>query len=115
MKQQITCVICPKGCRMTAEMTGDKIVVTGNTCKNGERHAVAELTNPVRTLTSSVRVENRADTMVSVKSQEAISKWKLAEAMEQIHRTKVRAPICIGDVILPDFFGTALIATKDIG
>lgn len=114
MKKQITCIVCPRGCRMTAEVTENGIVVTGNTCKNSEQHAIAEVTNPVRTLTSSVRVENRTDTMVSVKSQEPISKGKLAEAMDRVHSTKVQAPIHIGDVILSDFFGTNLVATKSI-
>ena len=114
MKQQITCIVCPRGCRMTAEVTESGIVVTGNSCKNGEKHAIAELTNPVRTLTSSVRVENRTDTMVSVKSQAPIPKGKMAEAMERIHSTRVQAPVHIGDVILPNFFGTNLVATKEI-
>ena len=36
MKKTITCIVCPRGCAMTAEVTDGKITVTGNTCPRGE-------------------------------------------------------------------------------
>lgn len=99
---------------MTAEVTADGITVTGNSCSRGKKHAIQECTNPVRTLTSTVRVENRPDTMVSVKSAAPIPKARLFDAMAQIRSARVSAPVAIGDVILPDVFGTDIIATKSI-
>lgn len=114
MKRRITCIICPRGCTMTAQVEGDRITVTGNACPRGEKHAVVECTNPVRTLTTTVRVANREDTMVSVKSAAPIAKEKIMEAMERIRSATAAAPIAIGDVIVPDVFGTEIVATREI-
>ncbi len=114
MKKTITCVICPRGCTMTADIQGQSITVSGNACARGEKHAIGECTNPVRSLTSIVRVSNRADTMVSVKSAAPVPKGKLFEIMDIIRTTAVEAPVKIGDVILPDICGTDIVATKEI-
>lgn len=114
MKKTITCVICPRGCTMTADIQGETITVTGNACNRGEKHAIGECTNPVRSLTSIVRVSNREDTMVSVKSAAPIPKAKMFEIMDKIHSTAVEAPVKIGDVVIADLFGTDIIATKEI-
>lgn len=115
MKRQITCIVCPRGCVMTADISGDAIQVTGNACSRGEQHAIGECTNPVRSITSTVRVANREDTMLSVKSEAPVPKGKLFDIMEMIRRTSVNAPVAIGDVVLSDVFGTNIIATKEIG
>ena len=114
MKREITCIVCPRGCRMTADIQAERITVTGHSCTRGEKHAVAEILHPVRSLTSIVRVSNRLDTMVSVKSEAPVPKEKMFAIMERIHATTVKAPIEIGDVILDDIFGTRIVATKQI-
>ena len=114
MKREITCIVCPRGCRMTADIQGDTITVTGHTCPRGEKHAMAEILNPVRSLTSIVRVSNRSDTMVSVKSAAPIPKGEMFAIMERIHETTVEAPVAIGDVIIDNVCGTRIVATKEI-
>ncbi len=114
MKRNITCIVCPRGCRMTAEVEGERIAVTGNTCPMGEKHAIGEILHPVRSLTSIVRVENRPDTMVSVKSEAPIPKDEMLAIMEIIHKTTVIAPVAIGDCIIDNIAGTRIIATKEI-
>ena len=114
MKKQITCIVCPRGCTMTAEMDGEHISVTGNSCPRGEKHAIAECTHPVRTLTSSVHVSNRQGIMVSVKSAEPIPKEKMFEIMERIRSARAEAPVKVGDVIIPNVYGTNIVATKEI-
>ena len=114
MTRNITCIICPRGCQMTAEITEAGVRVTGHTCARGEAYAVAECTNPVRTVTSIVRVNNRTDTMVSVKTAVPIPKASMLALMEQLRAATVSAPIRIGDIVLPDAFGTQVIATKNI-
>lgn len=114
MKRSITCIVCPKGCVMEADIHGDQIKVIGNSCPRGEKHAIDEILHPTRTLTSVIRVSNRTDTMVSVKSAQPVPKDKLFEIMDLIHTTAVRAPIAIGDVLIPDVYGTQIVATKEI-
>ena len=114
MKREITCIVCPRGCRMTADIQAERITVTGHSCTRGEKHAVAEILHPVRSLTSIVRVSNRRDTMVSVKSEAPVPKEEMFAIMERIHAATVEAPIEIGDVILDNICGTKIVATKQI-
>ena len=114
MKREITCIVCPRGCRMTADIQGETITVIGHTCPRGEKHAMDEILHPVRSLTSIVRVSNRPDTMVSVKSEMPIPKGEMFAIMEKIHATTVEAPVAIGDCIIDNICGTRIVATKEI-
>lgn len=112
--RNITCIICPRGCGLTVEETADGLKVLGNVCPRGEKYAIEECTHPVRTVTSFIRVDNREDTMVSVKTSAPIPKESMFEAMKMIRSAKAAAPIAIGDVLIADVFGADIIATKSI-
>ena len=99
---------------MLAEMERDYICVTGNSCPKGKEYAVNECLHPVRTVTATVRVANRPDTMVSVKTEQPVAKDKMAEVMAVLRSTQVNAPLSIGDVILQNLCGTNILATKSI-
>lgn len=114
MTRDMTCIICPRGCALKVEINGGNITVTGNSCPKGRQYAVDECTNPTRTVTSSVRVENREDTMVSVKTASPVPKDKIFEVMRLIRAKSVCAPVGIGDIIIKDVFGTNIVATKNI-
>lgn len=114
MTRDMTCIICPRGCALKVEINGDNITVTGNSCPKGRQYAIDECSNPTRTVTSSVRVENREDTMVSVKTASPIPKDKIFEVMRLIRAKSVCAPVGIGDIIIKDVFGTNIVATKNI-
>lgn len=114
MKKVLTCIICPRGCTVEVNIDGDSISVKGNACPRGEKYAIAECTNPTRTVTSVVRLSNRTDTMVSVKTAEPIPKSHIFDVMEKIRGASVQAPVRIGDEIIGDIYGTKIIATKNI-
>ena len=114
MERKITCIICPKGCAMTAKMENGAVTVTGHTCKRGEEYAINECTNPVRTVTAAVRVANRYNTMVSVKTDAPVPKDKMMDVMAALHKVQVDAPVSIGQVVLKDVFGANIIVTKNI-
>ena len=114
MEKKITCIICPRGCAMTATITDTGVTVTGHTCPKGEEYAINECTNPVRTVTSTVRVSNRKDTMVSVKTAAPVPKGKMMDVMAALHSVSVQAPVSIGDVVLKNIFGANVIVTKNV-
>lgn len=114
MKRNLTCIICPRGCTLSVDMDNDDITVTGNSCPKGKQYAIDECTNPTRTVTSSVNVWNRDNTMVSVKTEKAVPKDKIFEVMKYIRSKNAIAPIRIGDIIIKDIYGTNVIATKNI-
>lgn len=114
MERKITCILCPRGCAMTVTGELGNLQVAGNTCPKGAEYAVNECTNPVRTVTSTVRVSNRKDTMVSVKTAAPVPKDKMMDVMSALRRISVSAPVKIGDVVLTEVFGTNIIVTKAI-
>ena len=58
--------------------------VTGNTCKRGEVYARNEVKNPVRVVTSTVKIDGGKEYSVSVKTADAIPKNKMNEVEGRI-------------------------------
>lgn len=114
MKRNLTCIICPRGCLLEADIRKDGITISGNSCPKGEKYAVDECTAPMRTVTSTVHIVNRENTMLSVKTSSPIPKEKIFEAMQLIRGSAAEAPVHIGDIIIGDVFGSDIIATKNI-
>jgi len=114
---KIICVSCPIGCRMTVQSKDGKITsVTGNTCPKGIKYAEEEFINPLRILPTTVKVIDGELSLVSVKTEKAISKRLLLKAMVEIAEIEVNAPVKIGQVIKSDLLGTgvSLVATRNI-
>lgn len=114
MKKNMICIICPRGCAMCAELSGDQVKVTGNSCPKGEEYAVNECTDPVRTVTATVRVSNRYNCMASVKTDVPVSKHKMMDVMKALRQLDIQAPVAIGDVILRDVCGANIVVTKGV-
>lgn len=114
MKRNLTCIICPRGCTLAVEIENGNAKVTGNACPKGEAYGINECLCPVRTVTSILRVSNRQDTMVSVKTAVPVKKADMFRAMEVLKNTTVEAPVAAGSVLLQDVFGADVIATKTI-
>lgn len=106
MKKSLICVSCPLGCPIEVEIeNGEVVAVTGNTCKRGDTYARSEITNPVRSLTSSVKVENGLHPVVPVKSSGPVPKDKMFDCMKEINSVTVKAPVKIGDVVIENILG----------
>lgn len=114
MKRDMICIICPRGCSLTADITDSGVKVSGNACPKGEEYAINECTNPVRTVTATVRVSNRYNTMVSVKTVTPVAKDRMMEVMKELRKIQVQAPVKIGDIILTDVCGSDIVITKDV-
>ena len=114
MKLEITCIICPKGCVMKADVQDTGITVTGNSCPKGAVYAETECLHPVRTVTGTIRVANRADTMVSVKTETPVSKGRMSDVVKILRTVTAEAPTKVGDVLLQDVFGSRIIITKAV-
>ncbi len=113
MTRELTCIVCPIGCSLRVELKDGKVVkVEGNTCPRGETYARTECTNPMRTITTTVK--SSSGELVPVKTNEPIPKGKIFEAMKIINNAKPDLPICVGDVIIEDVFGSKLVATKNV-
>lgn len=114
MKKNMTCIICPMGCNLEIEITDEDIKVTGNTCPRGEQYAKNECTNPVRTLTTTMRCKNGK--ILPVKTDKPVPKDKLFECMEVINKTLAVLPISVGDIIIENILdtGSNVVASKEM-
>lgn len=116
MIKDIICIVCPNGCRMTAEESGDGITVTGNTCKNGEKFAIEELTHPVRTISSTVKTRVPGIPVEPVRVSGPIPKGMIFPVMKEINKVCLEGRVSAGDVVIADVLGLGVdvIAIQDM-
>lgn len=110
--KELICITCPRGCHLTVD---DNLNVTGNTCPRGVIYAKAELTHPVRMVTSTVAVKDSLERL-PVKTKEPVPKELIFKVMEEIRSTVAKTPILIGDIVISNVCGTGIdiVAAKDI-
>ena len=116
--KELTCINCPMGCRITVSMEGGNIIsVEGNTCKRGYIYACNEVRSPVRTVTTTIKVDGGISDRVSCKTKEPIPKDKIFEVMEAINKASCKAPVAIGDILIEDCAETGIpvVATRAVG
>ena len=115
MIRNLTCIICPRGCNINVEIEeGNVKKIEGNTCKRGYEYAYSEVTNPVRTITSTIKLENGK--MLPIKTDKPIPKELIAQSMIEINKITGKLPIKIGDILIENLLGTGcnIIATKNM-
>lgn len=118
MDKRITCIVCPQGCEMMVHMDdkGRILEITGHSCKRGEAYARTEVTDPRRTLTTTMRVNGGSAPLVSVKTDTPVPKGALLKCMKAVGKAMANAPVRIGDVLIADIEGTGanIVATCDV-
>ena len=118
MLKEITCIICPNGCEIEAEVEDGKVMsISGNLCKKGEDYLIQELTDPRRTIASSILVTGGELPLSSVRLTKPIPKKDIMKAMEEIRKIRKSAPVTAGDVVIKGILGTDsdVIVTKTVG
>lgn len=112
MKKSLTCIVCPMGCSIVAEMEDGKVKVEGNQCPRGKKYAENECISPMRTLTTTVRC--KSGEILPLKTEKEIPKERIFEAMEVINKACPVLPIAVDDVIIENVFGSNVVATRNI-
>ncbi len=116
-ERRLTCIICPKGCSLRVRLEAGRVtLVEGNHCKRGAQYAEKEVTNPTRTVTTTIPIRGGCEKILSVKTRTDIPKAKVQACVQALKNVTAEAPVQIGDVILSDVAGTGvdIIATKEI-
>lgn len=111
--KELTCIVCPKGCRLRVDEDRD-YAVTGNGCPRGAEYARAELTAPTRVVTSTVRCAGGRYPRCPVKTDRPIPKGEIRAVMAAIAGVQLTAPVRLGQVVLADVCGTGanIVATR---
>lgn len=118
--KELICIVCPNGCRLRAAISCNdgrrKVEVSGNKCSRGEKFAEAELTNPTRSLTTTVRTSFSAMPWLPVRTDGEIPKNAIPEAINQLRTVIIDRHLRCGEVIISDLVGTGInvIATSDL-
>ena len=112
---ELICITCPRGCHLKVDEDND-YAVSGNACPRGAVYGRNEILNPVRVITSTVKTNIKDCPRCPVKTNGAIPKGKMFEAMELLDDVVLSRPIKTGDVVIPNLFDTGIdfVACKTI-
>ena len=106
--KSLICITCPMGCRLNVSGTIDDLQVTGGLCPKGDKYAYDEITNPLRMVCTTVKIKGGLHPVIPVKTDKAIpDKYKL-EVVKAVKDITLTSPVKMGDVIIPDLFGTGV-------
>lgn len=105
---EMTCILCPMGCRLLVSQDEAGVHVRGNTCARGAQYGEQEWKSPMRVVTSSARVDGAALPLCPVKTLGQVPKGSIGQVLGEIRRLRVAAPVCIGQVLIPDAAGTGV-------
>lgn len=114
-KKHFTCVTCPVGCEVDVELREGNIVsMKGNRCDKIKEFVQQELKEPMRVLTTTVRIEGAKWAMLPVRTDKPIPKRLFSEAIGVLANIDLKAPVHISDVIIKDIAGSGanIVATR---
>ncbi|MBR1762997.1 MAG: DUF1667 domain-containing protein [Eubacterium sp.] len=113
--KELICITCPRGCHLKVDEENG-YEVTGNACPRGKVYGYNEVTNPKRVVTSTVKTTSEEYPRCPVKTNGAIPKGKMFEAMKMLDNIVLKTPINEGDVVIENLFetGVSFVACKNI-
>jgi CxxC motif-containing protein len=114
-KKHFVCVVCPIGCEIDVVHDGSKIIsMEGNRCEKSEEFISQELVEPMRILTTTVRVQGSRLSVIPVRTDKAVPKRLFPHIMKQLRHIKLQAPVSMLDVVVKDILhtGADVIATR---
>ncbi len=122
MMKEFTCIICPNGCEISADIERkegcDSLIrsIEGALCPRGEIYVKQELTDPRRNVATSVLVKGGILPLASVRLTNPIPKARIFDAMEEIKKCRLTAPVTAGAVLVENILGydADVIVTKSV-
>ena len=113
---ELICIACPRGCRLKVD-EDDDFAVTGNACSRGLTYGRDELKNPLRFVTSTVKISGAPLRRCPVRTKAAIPKRLIFNAMRLLDGIELTAPVTEGAIVVDDICGTGVpwVTTRDMG
>ena len=128
---ELTCIVCPVGCSLnivqdSAQRPGDStdnlpaLNVTGNRCPRGIEYAREEIADPKRTVTATCVIvsdgvgSNYNLRRIPVKTTSPCPKDKIPLLLKEIYSKELHLPVKAGDVVIEDWNGIKVIATRSV-
>ena len=112
----LTCIVCPNGCRISAQVIDGEYVFSGHKCARGIAFARAELTAPMRSVTTTVKTAFAQMPALPVRTNGEIPKALIPAFVHALASVVVTRQIGIGETVVQDILGTGcdVIATSDV-
>ncbi len=116
MKQELTCIVCPRGCLIQLIKENEVYICSGNQCKRGEVYAIQEVSEPRRMLTTTVSIKGSKLKRCPVVSRSAIRKEDIFKMIDELEKVVLQAPIQVNDVVISNILdsGIDIIASRSI-
>lgn len=106
---KIICITCPMGCTLEVTHEGKTVTkVEGHSCKKGLKYAEAELTDPRRMVTSTVKVKGGVYPLVPVYTAAPIPKPLIFDLLAELRKVELKAPVKVGQVVLQNALSTGV-------
>jgi CxxC motif-containing protein len=109
--KELICIVCPNGCRLhiePREHTASSFSITGNLCKRGEAFAINEMTNPRRSVTTTVRTVFAEVPVLPVRTAQDIPKEKIDSLMHLLAGITIQKKLGIGDAVVKSALGLGI-------
>ena len=117
MITEITCILCPNSCNLIIEHNDKNIVgIKGNLCDRGITYATDEITNPMRMVTSTIKISGSKNKRLPVILSKEVPKAMIFDIIKEIKKIEAIAPVNQGDVLISNILDTGadLIASRSI-
>lgn len=115
MTKDLICINCPLGCRLTISHQNEEIIaVTGNACPRGAAYAKQEFVNPLRVLTTLMRIKG-TNRPLPVRSDKPVPLHLLLDCKKYLNCVEAVSPVRCGDIIVENIMNTgcSIVATAD--
>ena len=114
--KEFNCIGCPRGCLLRVEGENGEFTVSGNSCENGRKFAVSEMTEPKRTICSTVKTVFADVPVLPVRVSADIPKDKIFDVMREINSVTLDKRISGGDAVIENVLGLGVdvISTSNV-
>lgn len=131
MRQELTCITCPIGCRLVVEWESGaapgevaaggaaaELAVSGNRCPRGAAYAREELLAPKRTVTATCKSSSSGGARrIPCRTTAPFPRERVGELLAAIYALEQPLPVKRGQVLVRDALGLGIdvIATRTLG
>ena len=106
MNKRFNCIMCPMGCELDVEVVGEQINVSGNGCIRGQQYAKSEMTCPVRSVSSLVKLKQGG--VVAVNTSTSVPKSKIFDIMNELQKMELENRPKFHEVIIKNVCDTGV-------
>ena len=101
------CILCPKGCLLKCEFNNNWSI-SGHKCARGKEYGLQEMVKPMRLITTTVKVKGYNRSLLPVKTDGFVAKYKIPEVIKCCRRITLNKPIDLGDVVIVNVAATGV-------